>query len=670
MDAQGAETLGIASVLGGAGDGTGQTPGGAPEPVAGPDEAVAARVEAALTSVGRAASLAELHREANEGSTHHLAEGVVLAALERLTEAGRVETSQSTDSPPVTLYALATPKAPAFVDLADGLPVEARAAVVAVLGGNVCYGTLDGRPTADVPFGGFDLTQIGLVLASAAKDGETALIAVPPAFVTAFTTGLDLATPGPAEDRISSVLSALAATTPPLVATAQSEDDPPMTLYRLTAAGQIGYAERGALALAEATMPPKPAQPSAEERLTQVERSFLEREGRMLESHNKAVAQRNEALQRLAQRDLLIAQYRNWFLGHKLEDPDAIVGAKPRDERTIIKGYVLDLDIDLQEHLRILDEWRGAEVEHAELVATQGEQVAAMKAAKQASENKVAGLKNLAQKPPGQGEKHTVVKDVWKAVEGDQMTVYSADSHDYGKVLARESIPRGTQNVIAATGVPVVPADPPKKKDAKKGASASTDAATQDATSATKAAPTTTEEPGPDFAGVVRSQILAHPGSTIPDIATRLAISVMDVSRAIATLGDTVVDTAGAYRLKDAPPKKDAKAEEKPDAPPKADPDKPSKALDAATIDANVVTMLKGEPYARTGVQKGDFANAYAAFVDLKATASVAKIVNARLTVLLERGTIAQGEGGDDTSGLAALGQSMGLALDVGAIDR
>lgn len=654
-----AETVtGIVPVLGGQSEQPAEPanqPSVASSPASPPDDAVA-RVATALKNIGAAADIETIAAEVNAGVAidAYLATGVIKACLDVLASEASIVTRETSDSPPRTVYETTAPQEPAFVDRAEGLSVEARAAVATVLGGGRAYIALpDGTPAPEAepetPLGGFDASQVAFVLAIAAqKDVRAPHIAIPATYVAGFMEGLDPTEPEPIEARATTILDALAATDPALVCARASDEasgEPGRTLFSLTSQGQVLFAERGAQALAEATMAPKPPQPSAEDRLAQLERSHLEYQKRLIEDHAFAIAQRDRALKSLADREKSLDLYRDWFERKKLADPDTIVAAQKAPERKIVQGYTLEMSLNIDEHFRIVRELGNADRSLSMLLEQQSGTVAEMKKEKIKAESRVAALKDLV-KLPADGQKHVVVKDVYKLVEDGRIAVYSADTHDEGALVCYEQIPAGSQRVLAGTGVPEVPAEaPPRKKKEPKAEPPAEPVKTESATP-TSAAEVPEEKPapgqdtGPDYSGVIFTLLVQEGPMTAEAIAAKLKIAVSDVVRSIGASSGKIKQNGDRFEVPQ-PPKKAEKE-------PAAKRSTKRTSLDPETIDKNIHDLLGTEPYSRTGIKRESFGQAYCDFVDLKLTDSLERLIVLRLDIKIKGGSAAKGEGGDD----------------------
>ncbi len=686
------------------------------------------RVTRALYLLGKSVDLDTLHDEIRDSRIDgdpFVSRGVIERTLLVLLTANKVDAKDAGEAGKMRMHYALSPMALAEIDAPDVVLAQ-RAAVVAVLGRGLVYAPGARHAAPDLPEGGgFDLAQIGYVVMVAHEDnrdgipgGDPVGIQIPAKFVEALGAGIDVSNdPASLETRITDHLHSLLGSGmvkswkvndagDPIEdggeraasgadgsddsATEESEGDAsgdeeqpldsapfvPVTVFALTLDGSLLYAEHGSLAVAAKTLPEQPEAPTAEERTTATEQAHLDYESRLVRDHTAAIAQRDTALRTAEEQRKLLDGYRAWFERNSLDDSDAIVSVKPTADRKVIAGYTIELAINTEEHFRLVAEFTAAERRLGEIIAANGEAKTAAKTAEQKAQNVADHLRALV-KLPADGTKHVIAKNVYKVVEDGRIAVYSADEHDDGTVVTYEAIPRGTQTTITGSGVPVVPADPPKGKKAK---------ASDTATDASKAHPADTAAivkqaasklaDGMAAAGakvtvsldgvptiVVRSDVpgaasnsdlpaalpalvystllsLKH-GATSADLAGKLHTDLSKIADALGQLGNKVcIDGSGMWVA--------VKAEKPVVEEPKPKADKERQTLTPAAIKTNLHDLLGMEPWSKTGMLAGDLGKHYAELVNLKAMPNVLRLVTKALEAEIEAGKIASGQGGED----------------------
>ena len=643
------------------------------------------RVAAVLRNFGKPVTLdaivVELMQTRAEGEAY-MSGGVVHTVLDALIATGGAVKS-SAGTPPIDHYALAEEAQ------TTGAPVEptpapepvtahavlagARAAVVAALATERTYpvGGPHAGPPEIVAGGALDTFQVAYIV-HVAQVEAIAPIALGAAFVEALTEGIGRDDMAGLEARITGHLTALhetgyltTVTLPPRVRAPEAASEGEVegevadaepdtrTLYMLSPEGRALYQARGALGVAEATLPPEPKGPSVEDQVAGALAPLKKELATTVEERSLAIVQRDTALFAQTRAEDTVANYQRWFLSRGVEQPDFSADARPA--RKVIKEYAIDIVLDEEQHWRILGEWTDAKTALGETEALATEAKSSWKAKLELAQGLVTRLEALSVLRPG--TRHCLVKAVYKEVRDGAVHVFSADDHDYGTFILAEPIPVGSQRTFPGTiaeevaptkkgkakaTTPLAGVDPValgKRLTETLGGTASVEGGTLTVTLHASDL-SGASDPSPDSdAGRVLGFLRTKGNSSEERMAEKLGLDLPKLVAALGALGAKVEKDGSVWTAVKAPPA--IVLEDKP----KAD---GSQELGLTAVRAGVQKMFATEPVSRTGLLYGAIVSTYLTRHGITSTPSTEKWITLAVDGMLRDGVLAEGEGGGD----------------------
>lgn len=614
------------------------------------------RVRAVLAEpdhLGKPRDITEIVVDVNEdvADDSYLSQGQVQAALDTLP--GVKVTMEGEPNRPH--YALPAETGDGEVTGVDGAPLDilaetaCRAAVLSVLASGKAY---DEDKAGLVPADVVDAFQVAFALHTVASEASP-LIYISPADVKVITDGLQGDYVDTLTERVNARLLSLAdagmvelvkavlSTADQADGDAEEDGDAKPTAevetWRLTEKGRQAMLEIGARGLAASTLPPP--SPTVPE---QIEAACvpLRDERRAVQRELDAVTtQRNGAMTEAESLRTANSAYRQWFVDHDIPEPD-VGGRRPVAERKVLTKHTMEIVIDDRQHWRIVEEW-----EQAKIALTQVQEGA--ETAKDAWKGKVKAAEELVNKLGAMitwHGRHMIEKSVWKEAKGGKVCIYSADEHDYGTLICEEPMSRlrpGTQLVVEGAAEIVEP--PPKAVKAKavEAAVSAIAAAGFTVTVSTPAGSTPTapaQEPLPE-------RVLSHLRQKGPTTGERLCIDLsvdpVDLAKALGELGSRI-EKRGHEWCAVAEPTPPVQEEEKPKA--KANSD-----LSVNGIRAGLKLLFHDPDVAKTGLLERDVPSVYAQRYDIGMTDSVERLIRTTVALVKTDGTLAAGEGGEDT---------------------
>lgn len=616
-----------------------------------PAELVQQRLHDVLAAIGQPADIDLILVEVNANTTlrEHIARGLAEAALAEMDNV--VKTDEGT--PLRTHYAIAEAKP--VVTFSLEREARARAALVSALVARLVYpvGGVDaGSPEAPRD-GGVDSFQIAYICHVSRTRGDQAPIFVPMEYVEALGGDLDPKDVDGLEARVVGRLQELVASgmvesreveigASIKVGDAAAEDAAEaessdaigkVTIYALSEAGGRKFLAGGASGVATSTLPP--IGPSIDELIeTAIAPVRVELANRTREME-AAISQRNRALEAEAAKGKEIEFFRGWFSHHGLENPELLSSQRPKAKKMVSHKLAIDLNIDQEQHWRIVAEWEAAKTARTELGAASDTSKETWKGKLKAADELVVKLEGMM----SWRGRHVIDKDVWKEIQHGELVTFSAEEHDYGTVILREPINNlasGTQTVIPQS----VPLQVMQAAAAKAGESI---AAAHGGKFAVGPGGVVSITIDPDKKGTIIDRVfafLSKSKAAEEDICKALDIEHVALAGALATLGARVQKDGSLWHavVEESAPEPEVVK-------PKAGEDSD---LSVPTIRKNLKALFRLPDVLKTGLLRGQIGPVYARFVGVNPSDGVARMVDVAVNLELQANSLAQGNAGED----------------------